>query len=260
LSASDAPPLRVDVPEDPQVAVAFSGREGNVSLVVGGGDVEAARRSVLGHVGIGLDAAVFMEQVHGGRAARVGVGDRGRGIRDRTTAEPGTDALVTFDLDVALVVMVADCVPVMLADPGRGVGAVHVGRRGLEAGVVAAAVATLAGGNPGRIVALLGPAIGGCCYEVPGALAERVARLVPAVATQTTWGTPALDLPAGVASQLHATGVARVEAVGSCTRCHPERWHSHRRDPASGRQAAVICRRNGSAAPAERWTTAPYLH
>lgn len=244
-------------PEDPAVGVVISDRRhGNMSLVVAGRGgsppcprVSAARAGILAAVGATPGDAVFMEQVHGGRVARVGQGDRGRGATDHDRAVPGCDALVTSEPGVALVVLVADCVPVLLVDPGRAVAAVHAGRGGVVAGVVPAAVDALGGARRADVVAVLGPAIGGCCYEVPPTMADAVARVVPAARATTTWGTGALDLPAAVTAQLGAAGVDRVRREGGCTRCSSDRWFSHRaaREGArpEGRQAAVVRRDPG---------------
>ena len=245
--------LLVDVAEDPEVRVAFTGRvdergaAANLSLLVG--DVAAApaaRDAALALVGAQPEGAVFMQQVHGGEVAAVTAADAGRGAHSADSAVPGVDALVTSDDDLALVVLAADCVPVVLIDPGKAVGAVHAGRGGVVAGVVQAAVSALALENRGNVVALVGPAIGGCCYEVEEALAAQVASQVPTAAATTSWGTPSLDLPAAVTAQLQAAGVARIERVGACTRCSPNTWFSHRATTAgtapAGRQAGIVVR------------------
>lgn len=146
------------------------------------------------------------------------------------------DALVTVGPRVALAVLVADCVPVLLADGVAGVvGVAHAGRRGVAAGVVAAAVEAMCaeGAARDRVRAAVGPAICGHCYEVPADLREEVAAVAPAARATTSWGTPALDLPAAVRAQLADAGVGRVEQVGSCTLEDP-RWFSHRAAGATG--------------------------
>jgi YfiH family protein len=202
---------------------------------------------------VGLEAAdlVFMEQVHGPAVAVVGLSDAGRGLTDHARAVPGVDALVTTDPDVGLVVMVADCVPVLLAVAGRGVAAVHAGRAGVTAGVVGAAVAILAaeaGAEPRAVLAVIGPAVGPCCYEVPADLRREVVVAAPAAGGTTSWGTPSLDLPAAVVQQLVAAGAGAVRDIGGCTRCDTT-WFSHRattapppgeRPAPAGRQAGVI--------------------
>lgn len=240
-------PLTASVPEDPSARLGFSDRQevGNVSWRVGVGDVAGARTALAALVGLGPEDVVAMEQVHGSGVARVGPADRGRGA---TSADgiAGVDALVTTATDLALVVLVADCVPVLLVDPGRAVGAVHAGRRGIVAGVVAAAVEALTD-RPGDVVALVGPSIGGCCYEVEPDLADEVAGLVPAARTTTRWDSPGLDLPLAVSSQLADAGLGRIERAGACTLCVNGRWFSHRAADA-GRQAGIVARR-GSREP-----------
>ena len=227
--------------------VAFTGRAaGNLSLLVGEGYVAAARRAALESVGATPAQTVFMQQVHGGDVARVATPHGGRGATGYSDAVPGVDALVTAAEDLALAVLVADCVPMILVDPGRGVAAVHAGRGGVQQGIVPSALAELAPHGVGDVVALIGPAIGGCCYEVPAELAASVTADHPAARATTTWGTPALDLPAAVHAQLEASGVARIERVGGCTLCNDDTWFSHRssvpgRTPA-GRQAGLVVR------------------
>jgi YfiH family protein len=231
------------------VGALFAGRaEGNASLDVGAGGLHG-RRATLAKLGLQPGDAVFMEQVHGGRVARVGRADRGRGAASRASAIPGVDALVTTDPDVALVVLSADCVPVLLLDPGRGIGAVHAGRQGMCSAVIAAAVEALTeatGSSPACLHALIGPGIGGCCYEVPARLAEAVTTVAASAAATTRWGTPSLDLPAAVESQLGACGVQAVTRVGACTCCASQHWFSHRAKAwgaHEGRNASVIVRR-----------------
>jgi YfiH family protein len=141
-----------------------------------------------------------------------------------------------------LAVLVADCVPVLLADPRAGVvGAAHAGRRGLADGVLEAVVAVMLsrGADPRRIRAALGPAAGGCCYEVPAAMRENVAERVPAAWATTRAGTPSLDLRAGAASVLAGLGIGAVLQVGGCTIDDPA-LYSYRRAPVTGRFAGLV--------------------
>lgn len=238
------------------VGIALSGRrvgddgEGNVSLVVGRGaqsDVLAARQDLFRTFGCTIDDAVAMQQVHGAQAAVVGKPQAGRGMRNHRQAIPGVDVLVTFDSGVALMVMVADCVPVVLVGGRGGVGVVHAGRAGVMNGVVAEAVRSITqstGGRPraGAVQAIIGPAIGGCCYEVPKDLRDALPPEVSEAATTTSWGTPSIDLRAAVAAQLSAVGVAHIDVVGDCTRCQADTHFSHRHDPGAGRQAMAVVR------------------
>jgi len=151
------------------------------------------------------------------------------------------DALVTSVAGVALGVLVADCMPVLLADPFHGVvGSAHAGRRGLAAGVLDATVDAMeaAGAVASQITAIIGPAICGGCYEVPAAMRAEVSAVIPECATTTRDGKPALDLPAGALACLRARGVSTVRRIELCTREDP-RFYSYRRDRRTGRFAGV---------------------
>ncbi|WP_324653162.1 peptidoglycan editing factor PgeF [Georgenia sp. H159] len=182
----------------------------------------------------------WMSQRH---SARVRLVTRPPG-RGRTTLGE-YDALVgrrTGPGAPAVGVMVADCVPLLLATgSGDLVAAVHVGRQGLADGVVAATLEMLAdhGAALPELHAALGPSICGRCYEVPAALREEVAGVVPAARSTTSWSTPALDIPAGVEAQLAGAGVRWVRRAAACT-YEDERFYSYRRDGRTGRFAGVV--------------------
>ncbi len=130
--------------------------------------------------------------------------------------------------------------PVLLADPAAGViGAAHSGRPGLAAGVVPATVEAMRDQGARDITAWIGPHVCGGCYEVPPEMREEVGGVVPAAVATTTWGTPALDIGAGVRAQLEAAGVTVVDA-SRCTR-ESDDLYSHRRDGArAGRSAGLV--------------------
>ena len=195
--------------------------------------VHANRELLAAWVG---DVVHFAHQVHGGDVLLVedGVGDDEHRI--------GHDGLVTARPGVALGVLVADCVPLLLADPVAGVvGAAHAGRRGLVAGVVENTVAAMTrlGASVERIAAAMGPAAGGCCYELPAQLRDEVEQFVPGSAATTTWATASVDLRAGVAATLDRLGVATVNTIGGCT-IEDQRFYSYRRDRVTGRFAGVV--------------------
>jgi YfiH family protein len=226
---------------------AFTDRWGGVSAVphdslnLGGavGDDPAAVRAnrVLAAEALGRDPVrvVWMNQVHGRDVAVV---DAPWG-EDPVSA---VDALVTTRPDVTLAVLTADCVPVLLADPRAGVAAAaHAGRPGLVAAVVPAAVEEMAaqGADPGRIIALLGPSVCGKCYEVPAALRDEVAAVVPEAYAETSWGTPAVDVSAGVRAQLARCGVRVMESPAVCTRESADHF-SYRRERTTGRLGGYV--------------------
>lgn len=179
---------------------------------------------------LGATAVCGMSQVHGADVARA--------RPDGPT--PVADGLVTDEVGVALVVRVADCVPVLLADVDAGVvGAAHAGRRGVEVDVVGRTVTELRALGARDLRAWVGPHVCGRCYEVPSELQDQVAAHVPATRSTTSWGTPALDLGAGVAAQLAAHDVD-VTVAGGCTLEDDALW-SHRRDgAAAGRMAGLV--------------------
>jgi YfiH family protein len=153
---------------------------------------------------------------------------------------PRADAQVTSLRGVGLMVRVADCVPVVLADSSAGViGVAHAGRVGTALDIATATVEAMRGIGASRITAWIGPHICGRCYEVPAAMRDEVVAAVPEAGAETSWGTPALDLGAGVRAQLERAGVTVTE-VGRCTREDAE-LHSHRRDgAAAGRFAGLV--------------------
>ncbi|GAA0634107.1 peptidoglycan editing factor PgeF [Kutzneria viridogrisea] len=197
------------------------------------GAVAANRLRLAEGVGLPEDRLVWMEQVHG-RTATVVSGPVAGPVE-------ATDALVTAEPGLALVALVADCVPVLLADPQAGVvAAVHAGRVGARVGVVPAALAAMeqAGAAVDRVEVLLGPSVCGDCYEVPAAMREDVEAHLPGSAAKTRGGKPSLDLRAGLWNQLAAAGVAKVGVDPRCT-VEDRTLFSHRREGRTGRLAAV---------------------
>ncbi|KQP67181.1 laccase [Nocardioides sp. Leaf285] len=181
------------------------------------------------------DRVADLLQVHGREVVTVG---------ERPAAErPRADALVTDSPGVVLVVRAADCVPVLLADPVAGVvGAAHAGRPGLVAGVVPAVVSRMRELGARRIEAWVGPHVCGGCYEVPEQMRDEVAAVVPESRATTTWGTPALDVGAGVVAQLRGEDVVAHD-VSRCTRESPDLFSYRRDGRAAGRLAGVVRRR-----------------
>jgi len=152
---------------------------------------------------------------------------------------PTADAMVSRSLPLA--VMVADCIPLVLVGAGAAghvLGVVHAGRPGVSAGVIPAAVEQMRAAGATDVRAWLGPSVCGRCYEVPQELRAEVAAVVPSAWSTTSWGTPALDLPEGAASQLEAAGVP-IEYRGPCT-LENDSLFSYRRDTRSGRFAGLV--------------------
>jgi copper oxidase (laccase) domain-containing protein len=149
---------------------------------------------------------------------------------------------VAADDPFALVVLTADCAPVALGSPEGLHGAVHVGWRGLRAGVIGRAVGVMRALGATTVVAGLGPCIGPCCYEfAPGPLDMLSHELGDEVGSRCTWGSPSLDLPAAARSGLDRAGVEVVVAVDACTACTPG-YFSHRARRDVARQAMIVWR------------------
>jgi YfiH family protein len=185
----------------------------------------------------GLDFA-RVRQVHGCRVVEAEAG---------TEPVEEADAVATASPGVAACVSVADCVPVLLADPRSGaVAAVHAGWRGTIGGAAAAGVKALVdrhGARPGDLLAAIGPGIGPCCFEVSRDLAVRFRDEVgPATATPRDHGSR-VDLWRANELLLRRAGVARrrIETLGRCTSCEDGKFFSHRRDRGiTGRHVAFI--------------------
>jgi YfiH family protein len=226
--------------------VAFTDRHGGVSappyntanLGLATGDDPAAvaenRRRVARSLAGGPEAEqkwAWVRQVHGGRIVPVDAPGR---------AGDG-DALLTTGTGLSLVVLVADCAPIALV-AGDAVAAVHCGWRGLMAGVIDAAVQAVRERDSSPVRAVVGPCISPAHYEFGAAELEQVAqRIGTVVRARTDAGTPALDLRAGVAAALDATGVVDRADVDVCTYESSDHF-SHRRDGVTGRQALVVAR------------------
>ena len=201
--------------------------------------VVANRQLVARAAGLDDDALVFAQQVHG---AGVAVVDRSSS-RARNGGIAGVDALVTATPGLGLVVLAADCLPVLLADPAAGVvAAAHAGRQGLLGGVLEATISAMQdlGATPATTTAVLGPAACGACYEVPREMADDAERRLPGSRGTTRQGTASVDLVAGARAVLHAAGLTDVTAVGGCTLEQPERWYSYRRDRTTGRHGGLV--------------------
>lgn len=229
------------------IRYAFSDRWGGVSAPPYGalnlGDhvgedrevVAENRRLAAAAFGAEPDRVRYMTQVHGAAVSLAdGPWPDGR--------QPEVDALVTIRPGEVLAVLVADCTPVLLADPVAGVvAAAHAGRPGLAAGVVPAAIKAMVdlGADPARMVAFTGPAVCGACYEVPEDMRASVADAVPESWAVTRKGTPAVDVPGGVWAQLRAAGIIEGTRSPVCAMESPDHY-SYRREGVTGRFAGFI--------------------
>ncbi|MDT7539382.1 MAG: purine-nucleoside/S-methyl-5-thioadenosine phosphorylase / adenosine deaminase [Actinomycetota bacterium] len=222
------------------VRFAFTDRYGGVSrppyeelnLATHVGDDPAAvtenRRRVSAALGVPI---TWLDQVHGVTVAVVS---------DPLDPPPQADAQVTRTRGLALGVLVADCTPVLAADPTAGVvGVAHAGRKGLAHGVVPALLQAMAEQGATEITARVGPSICGRCYPVPAEMQEEVARAVPGARSTAGDGSPSLELAAGVVDQLTPAGVA-VGWLPECSVESPDLFSYRRDGGVTGRYAGLV--------------------
>ncbi len=188
----------------------------------------------------GEAAVVRVRQVHGTIVIRADALEPG------VLHEVPGDALVVTKPGIIAAVATADCVPILLLEPeARWAAAVHAGWRGTLAGILSRTLdaAREDGIAPERMLAAIGPAIGGCCYEVGDDLAESFAVAGLPVTRAAGRAKATLDLRACNEQLLTSAGLrrSRIQFCGPCTRCHAETYHSYRADrDAAGRQLSWI--------------------
>ncbi len=252
-SIRSLPALRVPEWEGiPHLVHGFFGRRGgasrggfaelNLSFRVGDA-ADAVRenwRRVSAVAGSGIRFA-RAQQVHGSRVVTL----------DSADADAGeADAMATRLGGTALGILTADCVPILLIAPHhRVVAAVHAGWRGTLAGITQRAVAHLEAAfdvPPSALQAALGPAIGGCCYEVARRIVDELEQrwgAMPDAVQKDTGPKVKMDLRRANAAILARAGVraGNIVSLGPCTRCAPEDYFSHRAaNGPTGRQLSFV--------------------
>lgn len=244
----------IDVRTRPGVNACFTTRSGGVStgpwagLNLGattGDDAAVVRQNRLrlcAAVGVDPERTTLGHQVHGAFVRTLDAPTRPGRFAGALSGWPESDGLITDRPGIALVVLGADCLPVLLwRQDEQRVCAVHAGWRGLVDDVLAHAVAAL--GNPARTCAAIGPGVGPCCYPVDAALRARFAERFG----DDVIHDDAVDLAAAARVALVEAGVDQVTGVGECTSCHPDRFYSYRRDGArTGRHAGLIAIRDAA--------------
>ena len=180
------------------------------------------------------DAATMAWQRHGATVTRA----QSRGIVTPGTVYDHCDGLWSDERGRAMLLITADCVPVAITrrpEPGMrpALAVLHVGWRGLLAGIVGEGVRAI---GRGKLAAVVGPAIGPCCYEV----GEEVAGPAREAFGADVAVDGKLDLWTCVDRALRAAGCEHVDRIDTCTSCHPDRFFSHRRDQGrTGRQGVI---------------------
>lgn len=223
--------------------VAFSTRLGGVSEgpyaslnlgILTADDPERVRRNrrlLCERIGADAETTTMAMQVHGSALVRAD----GRGVVTPGIQFERCDGLWSERPGEALMLLTADCLPVAVcrADGDPGLAVLHVGWKGLLAGILAEGSRTL-GGAP--LAAAIGPGIGPCCYEV----GEEVAEPYRQRFGDDVLRGRNLDLPEAAERALQEAGVEDVERTDLCTACRPDLFFSHRRDRGvTGRQGVV---------------------
>ncbi len=216
------------------LSVGFTGVEaGNLAMHTEANSAAVIERRgrVEQQIGASKGALKFMHQTHSTTVVAV----------EHAPGNLRADALMATDGRTPLAVMIADCLPVLLAGrthKGWATAAVHAGRVGLIGGILPKAVAQMRGEGAADIQAWIGPSICGLCYEVPASMHADVAMVLPACAARTRKKTPSLDLPAGALAQLEQLGVD-ANCLGICT-LEDSRYYSYRGGAVRERFAGVI--------------------
>jgi YfiH family protein len=240
------------------VRLVFTDRAGGVSpqpyeslnLAYHTGDspenVLANRRFVERALGVAAERFIYLEQVHGLKVSRAGPDDVSNQSLHHTASLSETDGVYTTEPGITLAVLTADCVPLALAEPTAGmVAMLHAGWRGTIgniAGETVSAITAELGLDPRYIHAVMGPAIGPCCYKVDegraGLFVEKYGSRSDVVLDA---GGYWLDLLSANRANLIESGLRaeNIRSVGGCTCCE-SRFFSFRRDGVTGRQGAFI--------------------
>lgn len=236
----------------PAARVVFTTRYAPDTLTGSGGGASAGLNpyNLATHVGDDRDTVLrrraHLENLVGGEIAWMNQTHSTVVASARCGSTPDADGLLLLAEraggPLAAGVLVADCVPLVLANStGTVLAAVHAGRQGMLNGIVATAVEAMCaqGVQPAEIWAVIGPAICGQCYEVSPELYTQAQRLEPASACNTRWGTPGIDVPAGVQTQLRRLGVTQIQDLAICTYEEPDLF-SYRREGQTGRLAGIV--------------------
>ena len=227
----------------------------NLALHVGDNadDVRANRRSFAASLGLDAARIVTPNQVHGDRITRVTAADAGCGATDYDDSMQETDALITDEPNLPLLLCFADCTPIVFLDPEhRACGIAHGGWKGTVASIAAKTLARMTeefGTQVKDVLVGIGPSIGPCCFEVGDEVVARFRAAFPyadeLLITEQD-GHPHVNLWEANRQQMLRMGVpeANIEVAGDCTCCRHKWYFSYRADGGTtGRIAAMIALR-----------------
>lgn len=195
--------------------------------------VRSNRQILARELGFDGEVLVAAQQVHGAGITLVSQEDRGRGATDWESAIRDTDALMTQQRGIPLLILVADCAPILLVDPvQRVLAVVHAGWRGAVSGIAGKAVQRMQsewGTGPADVLAGIGPCLSIENLEVGEEVAEQVEK-VDATAVIGGYLKPHLDLRGLIERDLGRVGVsaANIEVLPNCPKEENQRFFSHR--------------------------------
>ena len=201
------------------------------------GKVLKNRRRLAATIGIPLNQFTLARQIHSGTVRSISDELRGSGSMDYESAIADTDAMVTNEADICLIILVADCVPMLFFDPvQRAIGVAHAGWRGTLKCIAQNTVRSLEtafGSSPGNIIVGLGPSIGPCCYRVGPEVISEFENTFPKkeiIANKSEDGTGYVDLLRANVEELLQSGIKRdnIELAWICTRDNPDLFFSYR--------------------------------
>lgn len=229
------------------IFIAFTTRKGgfsqgpysslNLSFHVGDDPLNVTKnRSVIAETfGFELNRLIAGKQVHGSNIAIVDEKNAGSGSLSYDTALPDTDGLITEKKQVALMILTADCLPVILVqDKPYKIAVIHCGWKGLAAGIIEKALQQFDRDNT---LVFFGPSISDCCYEVESQVAQQLGIITNEDLTKYKISLGAVALKKLVTGRIPVKNIYQTD---SCCNCKREDYFSFRRDnKVTGRQAAI---------------------
>ncbi|MDT8337892.1 MAG: peptidoglycan editing factor PgeF [Sulfurimonas sp.] len=220
---------------------AFTTKEsGNLAFHVGDDEIDVQKNHELLAKELGYEkkSLVHMRQIHS---------DIVHVVRDEEFKTPPTcDALVTNKLNTPLMVMVADCSPILFYDDKKMViGAAHAGRAGAFQNIVKNVIEKMQtefGSDAKDIYVSVGASIGVCCYEVGGEIYDEAKLLGLEYAMQKREGTFYLDVGKILQKQFLSCGIKKenIEFSDECSCCNTQKYFSYRAEAKTGRFVGVI--------------------
>ncbi|MHA6484718.1 peptidoglycan editing factor PgeF [Paenibacillus sp. strain BS8-2] len=220
-------------------------------------DVIENRRRVTEAIGWPFEAWTSAEQIHGAAVHRVNEDERGRGRLSMKDTIGGCDAIMTNVRGILLTSFYADCVPLYFYDPENdAVALAHAGWRGTVAGIADATIRSMSeayGTHPERVLAAIGPAIGGCCYEVDGVVITEIERIIGELGLDEATSAACMVRESGDKAKIDLKEINRqimikagiltscIEISKWCTGCEGDLFFSHRMEGGkTGRMASWI--------------------